>query len=115
MMLEPVDSGVEGVRLLHPVGDLDVTRAPALLDDVQALVQGADGLVVDLSDVTFFDSGGIRFVDRLAGECDRAGVGFRVVAPPGTRSRRLLDLVGMAGALADDDLESALIGVRRSA
>ena len=114
MTLDPVDSGIEGVRLLHPVGDLDVTRAPALLEDVQALVRGAAGVVVDLSDVTFFASAGVRLVDRLARECDRAGTVFRVVAPPGSRCRRLLELVGMAGQLATNDRAAAIDAVRTS-
>lgn len=115
MTLDPVDSGVDGVRLLHPVGDLDVTRSPALLEDVQALVRGASGLVLDLADVGFFDSAGVRLVDRLARECDRAGAAFRVVAPPGSRCRRLLELVGMAGPLAVDDRAAAVDAVRPSA
>ena len=114
MTLDPVDSGIEGVRLLHPTGDLDVTRAPALLEDVQALVRGATGLVVDLSDVTFFDSAGVRLVDRLARECDRAGAAFRIVAPPGSRCRRLLELVGMAGPMTSDDRTAAIDAVRPS-
>ena len=114
MTLEPVDSGVAGVRLLHPVGELDLTTAPPLLEDVQALVRGASGLVVDLSDVTFFDSAGIRLVDRFARECDRAGATFRVVAPPGSRCRRLLELVGMAGSVTSDDLAAAIDAVRPS-
>ena len=112
MSLDPVDSGIEGVRLLHAVGDLDVARAPALLEDVQALAGGVAGLVVDLSDVTFFDSAGIRLVDRLARECDRTGAAFRVVAPPGSRCRRLLELVGMAGAMTADDRAAAVEAVR---
>jgi hypothetical protein len=36
---------------------------------------------------------------------------FRVVAPPGGPTRRVLELVGMAEAVASDDLAAAILAV----
>lgn len=103
----------DGVRVLRAEGELDVLSAVPALDDVTSLVQGARGVVLDLSRVTFFDSSAVRLVDRLARAAARAGAAYRVVAPSGSPARRVLEVVGMAGLLADEDLATALAAVRR--
>ncbi|GAA4977003.1 STAS domain-containing protein [Kineococcus glutinatus] len=100
------------VEVLRARGDLDVTVVPAVLPRVPDLVAGTTGVVLDLSEVTFCDSSGIRLVNSFAAACARARVGFRVVAPPGSSGRRILDLVEMAEGLAVDSLPEALDGVR---
>jgi anti-sigma B factor antagonist len=92
----------DGVRLLCASGELDVAVVPAMLPDVPDLVAAARGVVLDLSDVTFFDSSGVRLLDRIAAECQRAAASFRVVAPPGSAPRRVLELVGLVDLVADD-------------
>jgi anti-sigma B factor antagonist len=102
----------DGVRLLCASGELDVAVVPALLPEVRDLVSAARGVVLDLSDVTFFDSSGVRLLDRIAGECQRAAASFRVVAPPGSAPRRVLELVGLVELVADD-LATAVRAVQR--
>ena len=104
-----------GVTVLRARGELDVAVVPALLPQLPALVSAADAVVLDLTAVTFFDSSGVRLVDRLARECARVQAPFRVVAPPGSASRQVLDVVGLTDALASDDLAGALRFVRRTA
>jgi anti-anti-sigma factor len=79
---------------------------------VPDLVAGAPGVVLDLSAVTFFDSAGVRLVDRLARECGRARVRFAVVATPGTTPARVLDIVGFGPPLVTADLAAGLDAVR---
>jgi anti-anti-sigma factor len=110
--LQPLPDRGDGVRLLSAHGELDIVVAPSLLPDVPSLVASARGVVLDLSDVTFFDSSGVRLVDRMARECGRTQVPFRVVAPPGSASRRVLELVGLAAELARDDLDEAIRSVQ---
>lgn len=112
MTVETLVDDADGVRVLHASGELDVTVVPALLAGVPALLSGARGLVLDLTDVTFFDSSGVRLVDRLARESSRAGVGFLVAAPPGNPARRVLQVVGLAAALVEDDRDAAVVRVR---
>jgi anti-anti-sigma factor len=101
-------SETDGVRVLRATGDLDARSVPPLLEQVPALVGGAGAVVLDLSSVPFFDSSGVRLLDRVARTCGRSGVPFRAVAPPGTPARRVLDLVGLGPLLASDDLTTAL-------
>lgn len=110
MTVEPLPDDA-GVRVLRGAGELDLTTVPALLAQAAPLVAGVRGVVLDLSAVTFFDSSAVRLVDRLAREASRSGAGFRVVAPPGCTARRVLELVGLASALADDDLPTAVATV----
>jgi anti-sigma B factor antagonist len=102
----------DGVRILRAAGELDIAVVPAMLPGVPALVAGASGVVLDLTAVHFFDSSGVRLVDHLLRECARDGATLKVVAPPGHRARRVLEIVGMAGGLLADDLETAIEAVR---
>lgn len=102
----------DGVRVLRADAELDATTVPPLLAAVPTLVAGAQGLVLDLSAVTFFDSAGVRLVDRLSRESARVGARFRVVAPTGTTGRRVLELVGFAAVLAVEDLQTARAAVQ---
>jgi anti-anti-sigma factor len=93
-------------HVLSISGELDVVSLPSVLERVPELVAGAVAVVVDLGEVSFLDSSGVRFLHRLAHTCDQAGTGVRVVAPPQSRARRVLDIVGMT-LLVDDDLDTA--------
>ena len=111
MTFEALPDRDGGTTVLRATGDLDVAVVPALLPEVPALVSAAGSVVLDLSDVTFFDSSGVRLVDQLTRECGARATPFRVVAPPGGPTRRVLELVGMADAVASDDLATAILAV----
>jgi anti-sigma B factor antagonist len=111
MTVERLPERGDGIRLLCASGELDVVVVPTLLRSVAGMVDAARGVVLDLSEVTFFDSSGVRLLDRMAAECDRAATPFRVVAPRGSTPRRVLELVGLL-ELVSDDLSSAVGAVR---
>lgn len=113
MKLEEQPGREDGVRVLAGRGELDVTAVPAILPGVSALVAGARAVVLDLTELEFFDSAGVRLVDQLARECARRAEPFAVVAPTGGPSRRVLDLVGLSEPLVVDDLAAALERVQR--
>jgi anti-sigma B factor antagonist len=112
MTLEGLPVHANGVRVIRADGELDVVSVPPLLPGLAELVAGAAGVVLDLTAVSFFDSSGVRLVDRLARVARGAGAGFRVVAPPGTASRRVLEVVGM-DPLVDDDVPAAVTAAAR--
>lgn len=111
MTVEPLPDD-DGTRVVRAGGEIDVTFVPPLLAGVASMVSGARGVVLDLTDVTFFDSSGVRLVDRLSRESEKIGAPFRVAAPPGGTARRVLELVGLAALLADDDVATAVARVR---
>ena len=73
----------DGRALARLRGELDASNAPDFTERLRAA--GARVLVVDLAEVTYFDSAGVRMLDEL---CDGADV--RIVAPAGTRARTTL-------------------------
>ena len=95
----------DGVRIVRLTGEIDIVSTRTPYEQLTA----AGPLVLDLSDVSFFDSSGVRLVDRTARQHDGR---FRVVAPPGGRARLVLDLVGYGTALVADDLEQAVADLR---
>ncbi|MCW2714815.1 MAG: anti-sigma factor antagonist [Frankiales bacterium] len=99
------------VRVLRATGELDVMTSRSVLPALPEMVEGAAGVVLDVSAVTFFDSSGLRLVDRLARACGGQGAQLRVVAPPGTMARRVLEIAGMVAHLVEDDLASAVAAV----
>ena len=100
--------GPSGVTHLCVRGEVDIVSAGGLTDALTAATVGASAVILDLTAVTFFDSSGVRLVDRLARACGRNDAAFRVVAPKAGIARRVLDLVGLGDALASEDLESAV-------
>lgn len=92
----------DGLRVLRATGELDVRLAPPLLDDVAGLLAGARRVALDLSRATFFDSAGVRLVDRVLRACSAASAPVAVVAPPGTPARRVLELVHYTDLVVDD-------------
>lgn len=71
-------------------GELDLANAP-LLDQVleQAEVVGAAGIVLDLQELRFLDSSGLRALLRAQRLADRRGQGFAVTEGSGQVQRLL--------------------------
>ena len=103
----------DGARVVVLAGEVDVLVAPRAAARLRELVDDAPALVLDLSGVTFFDSSGVRLLDELARLCAGRGVPWCVVAPTGGPSRRVLELVGMAGPEVVADRAAALAQVAR--
>lgn len=87
--------------LVRLSGDIDLSNADALAVVAEGAVpNSAKGLVLDLSDVTFLDSTGLRLLFRLARRLgDRQQV-LRLVVPAGARIDRVLDVSGV-GTVAE--------------
>ncbi len=91
---------VDGHHVLHLRGELDLGSAPTLaglLEDIE--VDGAGGVVLDLADVTFVDSSGLKVVLEANGRAAATQRAF-VVRQPQAQARRLIDLSGVDGVLA---------------
>jgi anti-anti-sigma factor len=73
-----------GAPRLRVSGELDFATAPRLEDAAGALVEAdAKRLVLDLSDLRFIDSSGLRAVIVLHERSEREGWSLDVVRPPG--------------------------------
>ena len=91
-------------------GEIDLANAAEIEARVLTDVGDAPALVIDLTDVTYFDSSGMRMLDGLAGACERAAVTLRVVAPDPSPARMILRIVAWPGQLVVSSLDEALTG-----
>jgi anti-anti-sigma factor len=91
----------EGI-LVAPSGDVDLASAPILDRELRRAEDSESRVVLDLGEVTFMDSTGLRTVifadQRLSGR----GGSLRIIHLP-SQVRRLFDLVGISSRLTIDD------------
>jgi len=85
--------------VLAASGEIDVATAPALVEAATAvLASGALDVWLDLSEVTFMDSTGVRILLDTRGALSGTGRSFAVICPPGP-VRRVLQIAGVEGDL----------------
>jgi len=93
------------------VGELDMSNADDIHQQLRAAASGATALVVDLSGLGFIDSAGIAILDRLHRELATGPTELRISATPDSVAARTLRLAGMDRVLpmapAGQDSETA--------
>ena len=83
--MQVAETGMDGIVLAAPEGRLDTAAAPAVEERLVALV-GASSVVLDLADVRFVSSAGLRVLLLAAKAAKAAGRGIAVCAlQPGVR------------------------------
>lgn len=94
-------------------GEVDMSNADSLLDELMARVGSAPWLVIDLTGCSYLDSAGLRAIARVDVRCRDVGVGLRLVVDPAGAIDRVLTMTRMSEVLTvdrllDDALASAL-------
>lgn len=110
-MSELVTRGGSGpVPVARVAGEIDLANATRVRDDVLALiVEDAEGLVVDLTDVSYLDSSGVQVLFQLAQELGQRDQSLVVSVPTGSPLRRLLKITGFHElAQISDNTEAAI-------
>ena len=74
-------------------GELDMASAETLRDAVKPMVQTDGRLVLDVGEITFIDSSGLRALVQLSEQMNGAAPLVLSEVPPSVR--RLLDVVGL--------------------
>lgn len=77
-------------------GEVDIANA----DDVERQIYRAIGneatkVVIDLTEVTFIDSAGIKVLALLAGRLEQVNTEMHLVVPSGSLARRVVELTGL--------------------
>jgi anti-sigma B factor antagonist len=86
--------------VIAPTGELDLGTVTAFREWLDEKVQGdSRGVVVDLSDVAFIDSTGLRVVLELHRRLRAEQRPLAIVAPRGTMAAEVLTLTGLRRAL----------------
>jgi anti-anti-sigma factor len=81
-------------------GEIDLSNATDLGAAIVVEVPNeAAGMVLDLTGITFIDSSGIRLLLGLVGRFRWRGQQLAIVAPIGSKVRRVIELAGAGDAL----------------
>jgi anti-anti-sigma factor len=98
----------EEVHVAHFRGDLDIASVPAVHRDALVATTGAERVALDLSDVAWLDSTGLRMLDDLTRAYEARGATVLIVAPPDVPARFTLDLSAWRPELIVGRLTDAL-------
>jgi len=91
---------------VHASGELDVATVPRLETCVRESLQGqAEAVELDLRDVGFIDSTGVRLLLTLTAEGQRDGWALELL--PSDAVRRIICLLGLQTILRERELEAA--------
>jgi anti-anti-sigma factor len=76
-------------------GEVDISNIDSIADAIYALPNTEEGLLIDLSDVTYLDSSAVSLLHDLAMRLRSRAQQMIVVSPPETPPRRILDLTAL--------------------
>ncbi|HJY32429.1 MAG TPA: STAS domain-containing protein [Actinomycetota bacterium] len=85
-------------------GEVDLSNADRLLDELMARVGTTPWLVLDLTRCSYLDSAGLRMIARVDVRCRTVGSGLRLVVDPGGSIDRVLAMTHMDEVLTVDPL-----------
>ena len=91
-------------------GEVDLSNADRLLDELMARVGEKPWLVVDLSGCSYLDSAGLRVIARVDVRCRDVGSGLRLVVDRGGSIDRVLAMTRMDEVLTVDRLLRDALG-----
>jgi anti-sigma B factor antagonist len=104
----------ENAVVAEIVGEVDLSNASDIGSALEGSVpQRALGLVLDLSEATYFDSAGVHLLFRLGGRLTRRRQQLRVVVPDGAPIHKIVSLAGLAWTVPQDgSVHEALTNLR---
>ena len=111
MTIEP--HAEAGGDVLVVRGELDLTNARELGDALSGST--SDTVVLDLSELVFVDSAGMRTIDEQHRRLGEEGRTLLIVAPAESRAAWTFRIAGFSDTLLHDSLEIALLAAARRA
>ena len=100
--------------LARLAGEIDLSNAGTVEDQVTGGLAGATAVAVDLSGLSYLDSAGLALLTRLAGRLAELSGSLRLVVPPDAFVGRTLSISGLAAAIpVDETVEAALAALAR--
>lgn len=82
-------------------GEIDLANAAAVEDEIREAVSNQPVIVsVDLTDLNYMDSAGVRILFTLASRLQALRITLELIVPPGSSTRRLIELSGFESLAA---------------
>jgi anti-anti-sigma factor len=98
----------DGVSVARVRGEIDLSNADSIFSTLaRAGAPATSGLIVDLSEVDYLDSAGVRLLFRLARALGEANRPLRTIVPGDATIRRVLELANMHEQIGVDEDEDA--------
>jgi anti-anti-sigma factor len=97
MTVATVDTGTDnGSIRISLSGEIDLANASNVEEQILAAVSGQPAAVsVDLTNLTYMDSVGIKLLFDLASKLQESNVPLELIAPFGAPTRRLIEFSGL--------------------
>lgn len=86
---------------LHLTGELDLAAAPGLESALDAVLADSEDVVLDIAEVTFLDSSGLRVLVAAQNQSSEAGKTLTLLNPSAAVSR-ILEITGLGKTLLPD-------------
>jgi anti-sigma B factor antagonist len=93
--------------LVRLVGEIDLANAPQIGREIVRQTGAARAVLLDLTEVSFLDSSGVRLLDALVGDLDDQGTPIRLVVGESGAARMILQLCAFRDDLLAGDLDRA--------
>lgn len=99
----------DGALVVAIAGEVDISNIDDIADVIYAQPNNEEGLVIDLTEVTYLDSSAVSLLHDLAMRLRSRAQRLIVVSPQGTPPRRILELTALyTNAPVTDALPDAL-------
>jgi anti-sigma B factor antagonist len=96
-----------GVVVIRLSGEIDMANAPRIGREMVLNLADAGAVLIDLTEVTFLDSAGVRLLDVLLGDLEDRGTPVRFVVDTDGAARKTLELCAFRDELLATDVKQA--------
>ena len=88
-------SGDDDYQIATLGGEIDISNADQVTDALTRMPNTLYGLIIDLTELTYLDSAGVRMLYELGKRLSLRSQSMVVVSPAGQPPRRVLELTGV--------------------
>ncbi|HEY4348745.1 MAG TPA: STAS domain-containing protein [Gaiellaceae bacterium] len=82
--------------LVRLSGEIDLSNSDRLHQQLENAVDGWRSVVIDLTEITYLDSQGLRLIKQLCNKANRDQTELQFVAPPTSFARQVLEMAQMS-------------------
>ena len=94
---------VDGRVVIRLAGEVDLSNVESLEEQIERATADVQDVVIDLTEIEFIDSRGLRLLKRISTTVAGQDATFAIVAPPDSIARSVLDMTHMSDELTVRD------------